>query len=69
VQACRLTGAWRQVPTKIHVTVPDWPGELPMAGASGRARSDAQFTTHEWDTRHDVMHDGPDRVLDLIHDL
>jgi hypothetical protein len=40
-----------------------------MAGASGRARSNAQFTIYEWGTRHDVMHDGPDRVLDLIHDL
>jgi pimeloyl-ACP methyl ester carboxylesterase len=69
LQACRLTGAWRQVPTKIHVTALDWPGESPMAGASERARNDAQFITHEWDTRHNVMHDGPERVLGLIHAL
>lgn len=69
LQACRLTGAWRRVPTKIHVTARNWPGESPMAEASARARDDEQFTTHEWNTRHNVMHDGPERVLDLIQAL
>ena len=56
-------------PTKIHVTALDWPGESPMAGASARARDDEQFTTYGWHTGHDVMHDGPERVLDLVRAL
>lgn len=69
LQAIRLTGAWRAVPTKIYVAALGWPGESPMAGATARAREDPQFDTREWDTRHNVMADGPDRVFDLIRDL
>lgn len=66
LQAARLTGAWRRVPTKVHVEALDWPGESPMAAAAARARRDPGFTTHRWATRHNVMHDGPDRVHDLL---
>jgi hypothetical protein len=69
LQAISLTGAWRAVPTKIHVTALGWPGESPLAGATARAREDPQFETQEWDTTHNVMADGPDRVFDLIHTL
>jgi pimeloyl-ACP methyl ester carboxylesterase len=69
LQASRLTGSWRRVPTKIHVAALDWPGDSPMAGAAARARRDPEFTVQEWNTRHNVMHDGPGRVLDLIHAL
>lgn len=40
-----------------------------MAAMTARARADEQFTVHTWDTTHNVMHDGPDRVLALIVDL
>jgi pimeloyl-ACP methyl ester carboxylesterase len=69
LQAIRLTGAWRSVPTKIYVTALSWPGESPMAGSTARAREDPGFETQEWDTRHNVMADGPGRVLDLIRNL
>lgn len=69
LQAIRLTGAWRRVPRKIYVTALDWPGESPMAGSAARARQDPGFETHEWDARHNVMADGPDRVFSLIRDL
>lgn len=69
VQASRLTGAWREVPTILHVEATDWPAESPMAGAAARARSDPTITTYQWDTPHNVMRDGPDRVYDLVHTL
>jgi pimeloyl-ACP methyl ester carboxylesterase len=69
LQAIRLTGAWHAVPTKIYVTALGWPEESPMAGATARAREDPQFETQEWDTTHNVMADGPDRVFDLIRNM
>jgi pimeloyl-ACP methyl ester carboxylesterase len=69
LQAIRLTGAWRSVPTKIHVAALRWPGESPMAGSTARAREESGFETQEWDTRHNVMTGGPGQVLDLIRNL
>ena len=31
MQASKLTGAWRRVPTKIYVEATGWPGESPLA--------------------------------------
>ena len=69
MQASKLTGAWRRVPVKHYVEATNWPGESPMAAMTARARGDEQFIVHSWDTTHNVMHDGPDRVLSLIADL
>ncbi|SDJ40442.1 Alpha/beta hydrolase family protein [Frankineae bacterium MT45] len=69
VQACALTGAWQQVPVKVHVEAMAWPGESPMAGAAERARADATFLTHQWQTRHNVLASGPGPVLDLLTSL
>ncbi|GAA5150168.1 alpha/beta fold hydrolase [Nocardioides marinquilinus] len=68
-QALRLTGAWRSVPTKVYVEALDWPGESPHRQSIDRAAADPQFVCHAWDTRHNVMHDGPDRVLALLRGL
>lgn len=69
MQASKLTGAWRRVPVKHYVEATDWPGASPMAAMTARARADEEFTVHSWDTTHNVMADGPDRVLALIADL
>ena len=69
LQRSSLTGAWRAVPVKIYVVALGWPGESPLAFSTARARADAKFEVREWDTRHNVMADGPDRVFDLIVDL
>lgn len=69
LQAIKLTGAWRTVPAKVYVTALGWPGESPMARSAARAREDPGFQTQEWDSRHNVMADGPDRVFDLIRGL
>lgn len=69
LQRSRLTGAWRSVPVRHYVVATQWPGESPHAGSAAKVRADPGFVVHEWDTRHNVMHDGPDRVYDLIIDL
>lgn len=69
LQASTLTGAWRNVPVKHYVEATIWPGESPMAAMTARARADEQFTVHTWDTTHNVLHEGPDRVHALIADL
>lgn len=47
----------------------DWPGGSPLQQSVDKVRADPQFVVHDWQTRHNVMHDGPDRVLDLLTDL
>lgn len=69
MQASKLTGAWRNVPVKHYVEATEWPGESPMAAMTARARADDQITVHTWDTTHNVMREGHDRVLTLIADL
>ena len=69
LQASRLTGAWRGVPVKHYVEATGWPGRSPMAAMTARARGDDQFTVHAWDTTHNVLREGPGRVLELISGL
>jgi pimeloyl-ACP methyl ester carboxylesterase len=65
LQTLPLTGAWRDVATR-HYVAATWPGESPMAPSTRRAEADAGMVVHRWDTRHNVMADGPDRVWQLL---
>jgi pimeloyl-ACP methyl ester carboxylesterase len=69
MQASKLTGAWRSVSVKHYVEATEWPGESPMAAMAARAKADDEFTVHVWETTHNVLRDGPERVLSLISDL
>ena len=66
VQRSRLTGAWRRVPVKHYVAGTAWAGESPFAATTRRVKADPEFTVHEWDVRHNVLAEGPDRVLELL---
>lgn len=66
IQRSRLTGAWRSVPVKHYVAAADWPGQSPFAPTTERMRRSPGWELHEWKTRHNVLHDGPDRVLALL---
>ncbi len=68
LQAVSLTGAWQQVPTK-HYVAATWPQDSPMATSTHRAEANPDFVVHHWDTRHNVLADGPHRVLDLLRSL
>ena len=68
LQGLPLSGAWHDVPTK-HYVAARWPGESPMALSTRRADADPTITLHRWDVRHNVLADGPDRVVDLLRSL
>ena len=69
VQRSRLTGAWQSVAAKHYVAATDWPGISPFAAITERVRAEPGWTVHQWATRHNVMHDGHERVLDLLLDV
>jgi pimeloyl-ACP methyl ester carboxylesterase len=66
VQRSRLTGAWRGVPVKHYVAATAWPGPSPFGPTTARVQADPEFTVHVWDVRHNVLAEGPDRVLGLL---
>lgn len=67
VQRSKLSGAWRAVASKTYVAATDWPqGISPFAATTERVAADPAWELHRWDTRHNVLHDGPDRLLDLL---
>jgi pimeloyl-ACP methyl ester carboxylesterase len=69
VQRIRLTGAWRRVPVKHFVAATARAGHSPFADTTERLQADPEFTVHVWDVRHNVLAEGPDRVLALLDGL
>jgi hypothetical protein len=68
LQALRLTSAWRDVATK-HYVAAQWPGESPVALSTQRAEADPGIAVYRRDVRHNVLADGPRRVLDRLPTL
>jgi hypothetical protein len=66
IQRVWLTGAWKQVPTKVFVAALDTPGGLQAPGSMAKVRDDPAWRYEEWHTSHNVLRDGPDRVVDLL---
>ena len=69
LQKSRLTGAWREVPVKRYAAALDTPGGLQAPATMAKVRHDPAWHYEEWPTTHNVLRDGPQRVLDLLHDL
>ncbi len=72
LQRSRLTGAWTCVPDKTYVAATDWPGgpiASPFRTTEQRIAADPAWTSHRWPTRHNVLHEGPQRVLDLLRQV
>ncbi len=69
LQASKLTGAWRAVPVKHYVAADGWPGRSPFADVVDRVEADPDWTVHHWPTSHNVLRDGPDRLVDLLLSL
>lgn len=66
LQRIQLTGAWERVPAKHYVAATDWPRQSPFAPIVERVRADPAWTVHEWPTGHDVLAEGPERLLELL---
>jgi pimeloyl-ACP methyl ester carboxylesterase len=66
IQRVWLTGAWKQVPAKVFVAALDTPGGLQAPASMAKVRDDPAWRYEEWHTSHNVLRDGPDRVVDLL---
>jgi pimeloyl-ACP methyl ester carboxylesterase len=66
LQRISLTGNWQRVPVKHYVAATDWPGRSPFTPTVERVRTEPGWTVHEWPTRHDVLAEGPERLLELL---
>ncbi|MBL7257890.1 alpha/beta hydrolase [Paractinoplanes lichenicola] len=69
LEKSRLTGAWRQVPIKRYAAALDTPGGPQAPTTMDRLRHDPAWHYEEWPTTHNVLRDGPERVLGLLRDL
>jgi pimeloyl-ACP methyl ester carboxylesterase len=69
LEKSRLTGAWKQVPIKRYAAALDTPGGLQAPTTMERLRNGPDWHYEEWPTTHNVLRDGPGRVLNLIRDL
>ncbi|MFI5931028.1 alpha/beta hydrolase [Actinoplanes sp. NPDC051494] len=66
VQRIRLTGAWKRVPVKLYAAATETPGGLQAPVTMEKLRDDPAWHYEEWPTRHNVLHDGPRRVLEFL---
>lgn len=69
IQRARLTGAWQRVPAKVYVAALDTPGGLQAPGSMAKVRDDPAWRYEEWHTSHNVLRDGPDRVVELLRSV
>jgi pimeloyl-ACP methyl ester carboxylesterase len=68
LQAIRLSGAWRQVATKVHVAATGWEGS-PFIEPNERLRADPAWRTHRLDCAHDVPRLAPAALAELLLEL
>lgn len=66
IQASRLTGAWTSVPVKHYVAADEWAGRSPFADVTERLEADPGWQVHHWAVSHNVLRDGPDRLVQLL---
>jgi hypothetical protein len=68
----RLTGARTRVPWKTDIATTDRPGGVavsPFAPTARRVATDPSWGHRQWPTRHNVLHDGPERLLARFREL
>lgn len=64
VQASRLTGSF--LGPRYFVAATDWPGGSPFASTIAKVHAEPGWDYREWPTTHNVMREGPGRVLELL---
>jgi pimeloyl-ACP methyl ester carboxylesterase len=69
IQASKLTGAWTSVPIKHYVAADAWAGRSPFADVTERLEADGDWRVHHWPVSHNVLRDGPDRLVRLLTHL
>jgi pimeloyl-ACP methyl ester carboxylesterase len=65
LQSIRLTGAWREVGTKVHVAATGWEGS-PFIATHEQLRADPAWRTETLDCAHDVPRLAPAALADIL---
>ena len=65
LQAIRLTGDWRSVPTKVFVAAVGWEAS-PFIGLYERLRLDPEWLTHRLDCAHDIPRLAPEALAEIL---
>jgi pimeloyl-ACP methyl ester carboxylesterase len=65
LQSIRLTGAWREVGTKVHVAATGWEGS-PFIATHEQLRADPAWRTETLDCAHDVPRLAPAALADVL---
>jgi pimeloyl-ACP methyl ester carboxylesterase len=66
MQAARLQGGWRRLAGRVYVEALDWPDESPLRTSADKVRHDPAVRFLQWDTTHNVLREGPDRLVELL---
>jgi pimeloyl-ACP methyl ester carboxylesterase len=66
LQPITLVGNWQIVPARHYVVATGWDRPSPFAGTAERIRRTPGWTVHDWPTPHNVLAEGPDRVVELL---
>ncbi|ACZ89922.1 alpha/beta hydrolase [Streptosporangium roseum] len=66
LQPIRLTGDLSRLRRRDYVYAAGWDGESPFTPVYQRLRDDPLWTTHALDSRHNLMRDAPDNLLEIL---
>lgn len=66
MQEIRLTGEVDRIPRRDFVYCSGWEEQTPFAGLRTRLEADPAWQVHVVPTGHDVMHEAPEAVADLL---
>lgn len=65
LQAIKLTGNWRNVPSKTFIAAFGWEAS-PFLGLYERLRLDPEWVTHRLDCAHDIARLAPEAFADIL---
>ena len=54
------------MPDKHYVAANGWAGRSSFADTAERIRRSPGWTVHDWPTPHNVLAEGPDRLVELL---
>lgn len=66
MQKLQLSGDLNRFRRREYVYAKDWPGESPLQASYDRVRDDARWHCHELDSKHNLMRDVPDELLQIL---
>ena len=66
MQPLHLAGDLNRFRRRDYVYALDWPGESPLRPSYDRVRNDPRWNCHELDSKHNLMRDKPEELLQIV---